>query len=275
MSTIMESTFVNSYDKIPKLGTWQSLPLPRVSRYLALTGWDYVIVDMQHGSFTLETAYECVHVLRAHGAMPWVRVPVDDYATLSRVLDAGAQVVVVPMVNTAAQARLAADAAKYPPAGRRSVGGDAWHHIGPGYIGQANESTRLVVQVEHVDALRNVDEIAVVEGVDGLFAGPVDLALSMGLPLDQFLSCPDHQAGVARVLAAAQAHGRMACVNCGAAADVAGRTSQGFQFVSIQSDADLLLEAGRHFLGALREPAQTTAGALSAKQTVEADCVGP
>src|ERR1700722_6746750 len=100
------------------LGVFQQLPLPAISRYLVQQGWDWLVLDMQHGSFDFQTAYECCHVIRQGGARPVVRVPVGNFSAIERVLDLGALGVVVPMVNSREEAEQAARAAKYPPQGK-------------------------------------------------------------------------------------------------------------------------------------------------------------
>lgn len=114
-------------------GMFQQLPVPAISRYLAQQGWDWLILDMQHGGFDYSTSYECCHVARRSGSKPLVRVPISDVSAIQRVLDLGASGVVVPMVNSREEAEQASQAAKYPPLGGRSRGGDAWYHFGDNY----------------------------------------------------------------------------------------------------------------------------------------------
>ena len=109
------------------IGIWQQIPLPMISRFLASMGWEWIILDMQHGCMNPETAYECIQTIRAHGGCPLVRTSIGAPAEVQRALDLGAGGVVVPMVNSAAEARIMAEAAKYPPRGARSVGGDNFY----------------------------------------------------------------------------------------------------------------------------------------------------
>ena len=178
------------------LGVFQQLPLPAISRYLAQQGWDWLILDMQHGSFDYSTAYECSHVARHCGSRPLVRVPIGDFSAIQRVLDLGAHGVVVPMVNSREEAEQAAQAAKYPPLGARSRGGDAWYHFGDNYTEVANETTVLLVQIEHIRAVELAEKILAVDGVDGFLMGQVDLALSMGLSDKHFSENREHQAAI-------------------------------------------------------------------------------
>jgi 4-hydroxy-2-oxoheptanedioate aldolase len=239
----------------PIIGIWQHIPMPMISRYLGLMGWDWVIVDMQHSAPGTETAYECMHVLDAAGATPLARTSVGAASEVERALDLGARGVVVPMVNSAAEAATLARAAKYPPLGRRSMGSDAAWHYGSDYAERANAETLLLVQVEHVDAVRDVNEIMATPGVDGCFIGPTDLALSMGLPRTDYEHNADHRAAMARTLAACQAHGKLACCNTYSMGDARDKISQGFDCITFKSEADLLMSAGRALLGDLRAAA--------------------
>ncbi len=164
------------------LGIWQQIPSPMISRFLAQMGWDWIILDLQHGSFNWETAYECIHIIRAAGARPLVRVGIGQTSNVQKALDLGAGGVIVPMVNSPEESARMAAAAKYPPLGERSIGGDPHYHYGSDYAERANQSTLLLVQIEHIRAVQNVEAILDIPGVDGCFVGPTDLALSMGLP---------------------------------------------------------------------------------------------
>jgi 4-hydroxy-2-oxoheptanedioate aldolase len=237
------------------VGIWQNFPLPMVSRYLALQGWDWVILDMQHGCMTTEMAYECIHTLRAGGTMPLLRVSVGVPSEVQRALDLGARGVVVPMVSSLAEAEAVALAAKYPPLGHRSLGGDPAWHDGADYPERANADTLLLVQVEHIDSVRNVEAIMALPGVDGCFIGPTDLALSMGLPRTDYERHPDHRAAMARTLAACQTHGKLACSNTYSMSDVQEKIAQGFDCITFKSEAELFVSAGAGLLSELRKRA--------------------
>lgn len=237
----------------PTIGIWQHFPLPMISRYLGLMGWDWVIFDMQHCSANTETAYECMHTLRLTGAMPILRTSVGAPSEVQRALDLGARGVVVPMVNSVEEAREMAQAAKYPPLGCRSMGSDAAWHYGENYFERANEETLLLVQVEHIDAVNAVEATMALPGVAGCFIGPTDLALSMGLPRTDYETHPDHRAAIARTLAACHAHNKLACSNTYSLADAQAKISQGFDCITLKSDADLFMSAGGKLLADLRE----------------------
>lgn len=235
------------------VGIWQQFPSPMISRLLGRMGWDWVILDMQHGCLNTETAYECLHTLRAAGTTPLARTSVGAPAEVQRALDLGARGVVVPMVNSVAEAGAMAMAAKYPPLGCRSLGGDAAWHYGGDYFERANAETLLLVQVEHVDAVNDVEAIMAIPGVDGCFIGPTDLALSMGLPRVGYEHDPAHRAAIARTLAACRAHGKLACCNTYSLGDVEEKVRLGFDCITFKSEADLFVGAGNELLAQVRE----------------------
>jgi 4-hydroxy-2-oxoheptanedioate aldolase len=165
----------------PTFGAWSTLPGSLVAELMGRAGFDWVIIDAQHGGLTISDLAPMIQALQLGGTPAVVRVPWTDAATIMRVLDFGATGVIVPMVNTAEEARLAASAMRYPPDGIRSFGPTRGGYATPS---QANEDVVLLVMIETAEALERVDEIAATPGVDGLFLGPVDLGLSLGQPLD-------------------------------------------------------------------------------------------
>jgi 4-hydroxy-2-oxoheptanedioate aldolase len=223
-----------------------------VSRFLARQGWEWIILDRQHGALDSRTTYECIHAIRAVGAKPIVRVPVGAASEVSKYLDLGAQGIVVPMVNSVAEARQMACAAKYPPAGERSIGGDARYHYGEDYPERANRETLLIVQIEHILAVLAVEKILAVPGVDGCFVGPTDLALSMGLPRTDFEANPKHRAAIQRTVNACRKLKKLACCNSYSLADAAEKARQGYQCISLESDVRLFMECGEKLLRDLR-----------------------
>jgi 4-hydroxy-2-oxoheptanedioate aldolase len=242
--------------KRPIVGIWQQFPLPMVSRLLARGGWDWVILDMQHGSLGTETVYECIHTLADCGTTPIVRTSIGATSEVQRALDLGARGVVVPMVNFLAEAQAMAAAAKYPPLGCRSFGGDSHWHYGDDYFERANTETLLLVQVEHIDAVNAVESIMAAPGVDGCFIGPTDLALSMGLGRGDYDQHPDHRAAIARTLAACHQHGKLACCNTYSMSDFDEKLNMGFDCLTFKSEADLFVASSRELLAELRERAE-------------------
>ena len=166
------------------MGTWIQLGHGGVAEILAKASYDWVCVDLEHGVIDLETATEIFRVLDTFGCVPAVRVPKNDTLWIRRVLDAGARCIIVPMVNTVEEAKAAVAATKYPPAGVRGFGFCRANEHGvefESYMNSANEEIAVVMQIEHIDAIENLSGILDVDGVDGVFVGPLDLTGSMGL----------------------------------------------------------------------------------------------
>lgn len=170
----------------PLAGMFVGIPSPALVEMCGHAGFDFVIIDNEHGPASLETTEHLIRAARCAGTIPVVRT---EEAEILRVLDAGASGVQVPAVNTAAQARRIVEACKYPPLGRRSAAfttraGGYTFFGGAAQIERANEGVAIILMIETAEALASVDEIAQVRGVDALFVGLSDLALSMGHPGD-------------------------------------------------------------------------------------------
>ena len=195
-----------------------------ISRYLGRMGWDWVILDMQHGCPNTETAYECMHTLRTAGTTPMVRTSVGAPSEVQRALDLGARGVVVPMVNSVGRSPRdgpgrQVSAAGLPLDGRRR-GLALWRRLSR--AGQRRDAAAGASRAHRLGQRRS-KQIMATPGVDGCFIGPTDLALSMGLPRTDYEHHPDHRAAIARTLAACHAHGKLACCNTYSMDDVAGK----------------------------------------------------
>jgi 4-hydroxy-2-oxoheptanedioate aldolase len=235
------------------LGIFQNFPSPMVSRYLVQVGFEWIILDMQHGCLTYETLYECIHVIRAAGAQPFVRVSVGNPGEIQKALDLGAAGVVVPMTNCLQEAQAAAAAAKFPPLGERSIGGDFRYQFGRQYPSTANHDTKLFVQMEHIRSAEAIDEIMAVDGVDGCFIGPTDLALSLGLGHEDFEANPQHVGAIRRTLEACLRAQKIAAINAYSIADARERIDAGFQWITMRSDMDLFMDAGKSLVSKLKD----------------------
>ena len=240
------------------IGIWQNLPIPMVSRYLAQMGWEWIILDLQHGPMNSETAYECIHTIRSAGSKPFVRVPIGSPHDIQKYLDLGARGIVVPMVNSKEEAKICAQAAKYPPLGGRSEGGDDKVHYGQDYPERANRETILLVQIEHIDAVNAAEDILSIDGVDGCFVGPTDLAMSMGLPRVGFEGDPRHMAAIQRTLDACLAAGKIPCCNTYSLSEAQAKAEQGYQCITMESDMKLFLGAAQKLLIDLRAKLEST-----------------
>ena len=214
-------------------GAWSTLAGSLAAEIMGAAGFDWVIIDAQHGGLTTTDLVPMIQALQLGGTPAVVRVPWTDAPTIMRVLDFGATGVIVPMVNTAEEASLAASAMRYPPAGIRSFGPTRG---GLASTTQANEDVVLLVMIETAEALDQVDAIAATPGVDGLFLGPVDLGLSLGQPLDWTGTNSVVAEATDKVIAAAARAGRfVGTVSFGAdhAKDLVRR---GIRFLTLGAD---------------------------------------
>lgn len=168
----------------PSLGGWMQIGHPASAEVLARAGFDWVCVDLEHGAIELESLTNIFRALDALDCVPVARLPLNDPVWIHRVLDAGARALIIPMVKTAEEAEAAIREAKYPPRGVRGFGYSRANLHGAdfeAYIASANDEIAMIMQIEHKDAIPNLEAILQVEGVDGLFIGPLDLSGSMGL----------------------------------------------------------------------------------------------
>ena len=166
-------------------GPFLSLGSESVADIAGRAGFDYVLIDAEHGPFDPKTIMGQLRALEATGTPAVVRVPGHDDWILKQVLDAGAQTIMVPVVDTAEQAKAVASACLFPPEGRRGNGGSNTRSGGYGatadYTAGANAQICLIAQIESLEAMENIEAIAAVEGVDALFIGPADLGGDMGI----------------------------------------------------------------------------------------------
>ncbi len=183
----------------PCLGLLVSMPSPHLVRTLARAGLDWLFLDMEHGPIDIESAHAMIGATAGTDCTPIVRVPTTETWVAKAALDAGAFGLVFPMVNSRAEAEASVRAIRYPPAGERGVGPlHASLHWGmemPDYIACANDELLNIVQIEHKDAVANIDEILAVGGLDVALIAPFDLSMSLGIPGQ--VDHPDQRAAIA------------------------------------------------------------------------------
>ncbi len=224
---------------------WCSLPYPLVAETLGREGFAAVTIEGQHGLWDVASMLTGIAAVRQGGAAPVVRVPVGDFALASRVLDFGAEGLIAPMINTAADARAFAASAKYPPVGERSWGphratalaGLADQSV---YLREANDHVITLAMIETRMALENLEAIVETPGIDGLFLGPSDLsiALSDGKSLDPTSKEVDRE--IDRMVGAAVKAGKIAGVFCHTAERAAALAQRGVRFLAVTSDIAML-----------------------------------
>ncbi|MDE0545971.1 HpcH/HpaI aldolase/citrate lyase family protein [Microbacterium sp. C7(2022)] len=226
----------------PLAGMWVCTGSPLVAEIVAGSGLDWLLIDMEHAPNGLESVLAQLQAVAAYPITPLVRVPSNDTVTIKQVLDLGAQNLLVPMVNSAADAEAAVAAVRYPPRGHRGVGSALgrsarWNRVDD-YLAHSDDHVSLFLQVETADAVAAAAEIAAVDGVDGVFVGPSDLAASMGLLGAQ--THPQVQAAVLRTFEAVHAAGKPVGVNAFDPAVAQGYVEAGAEFVLVGADVALL-----------------------------------
>lgn len=227
-----------------------------VMQFLANAGFDFAIIDNEHGPFTIETIAELSRAARHHGLTPVVRVPDIAYPLIAQPLDAGAQAIMIPRITEAGQVRQAIQMMKYPPLGSR---GSA---LSRGYTGfrsgsvveamaQANEETMLIVQIETRQALENREEIIALPGVDAALIGPNDLAIALGVPGQ--LNHPDMQSAIQAMIATCQQHNVVPALHINDLELARYWAGQGMRLLSFKSEVGLMMQAGQEAALALRQ----------------------
>jgi len=167
------------------LGSWIMMGNSMSVEVMALAGFEWLVVDIEHTSIDLETAQTLIATIQAKGIKALVRVSKNEEVVIKKVLDMGADGIIVPMVSSKEDALQAVEYAKYPPVGKRGVGLYRAQKFGIGfeaYKKWVDEELVIIAQIEHIDAVKNIDDIVQVEGIDGTIIGPYDLSGSMGYP---------------------------------------------------------------------------------------------
>lgn len=228
---------------------------PAVMQLLANAGFDYAIIDNEHGAFSVETIADLSRVARLLGVTPLVRVPDLAYPYLAQSLDGGAQGIMLPRVTSVEQVHAALDILKYPPVGKRGCAMSRGHTgFRSGPVGEnmehANQASMLLVQVETVEAVEQVDALAAVPGVDVLFVGPNDLSIALGVPGQ--MDAPIVTQAIDQVIAACRKHGITAAIQGNDLAFATHWVERGMKMISYSSEIGLMVAAATAGVQALR-----------------------
>jgi len=167
------------------IGSWIQIGHPVVAEIMASAGFDWLAIDLEHSTITLREAEDLIRIIDLKGVPPLVRLSSNNAEQIKRVMDAGAHGVIVPMVRSPEEAVKAVQAVKYPPDGERSIGLARAQGYGPDferYFQWQKEGSLVIVQIEHIDAVQNLEAILKVPGVDAYIVGPYDLSGSLGIP---------------------------------------------------------------------------------------------
>lgn len=232
---------------VPQVGTWLSLASPLAARFMARTGFRWLTLDIEHSPADWETAASIFGAVADAGCVPLARVPSITLENAKRALDAGAYGIVFPMCNTREEAEEAVAICKYPPTGRRSVGGGS--HVlnfatnGTEYFHRANDEILVIVQAEHYLAVENCDRIFSTPGLDGMFIGPNDLLASMGRTPAMEVDDPDFVEALRILRETARRHGIAPGIHVGTSEQARRRIAEGFRFIAVSSELGFMLSA--------------------------------
>ena len=236
------------------IGTWLTMAHLSVAEILADAGYDWVMIETEHTAIDVSEVMGLIMAVEGRGAIPLVRLAGIDPIQAKAVLDAGAAGVMIPMVNSRADAEAAVKAVKYPPLGERGAcGAQRGQGYGFGYdnyvdhVRDVNENSLLMIQIEHIDAVNAIDDILSVPGIDGTFIGPYDLSMSLGLPGQ--LDHEDVQSAKRRVLEATREKGLAAGIHIvhpgTAEAELKAHISLGYRFIALGTDILFLANSCR------------------------------
>ncbi len=238
-------------------GVWLGLASPIVAEMAAHAGFDWCLIDGEHGPNDIPLILTQLQAMAGAPAAPVVRIPVNETHLIKQVLDLGVQTLLVPLVDTAAQAAEAARATRYPPQGIRGIGAgiaraSAWSGY-EGYAETANDQICLMVQAESRQAIDEIDAIAGTEGVDCVFVGPADLSASLGHPGRP--DAPEVREAIEHAVARTRAAGKAAGIITFDPAEFAAYAEMGVTFLGTGADVTLLAAALRGLAASARDAA--------------------
>lgn len=237
----------------PTFGVWLSIPDSVVAEAVAQAGFDYCCVDMQHGLADYSTAVSMLQAISTTDCTPIVRVPWNEPGIIGRMLDAGAMGVVIPMVNSVDEARAATQACRYHPAGFRSFGPlRATIYAGADYFDGANEQVACIPMIETRRAVDDLDAILDVPGIDAVYVGPADLAVTYGVAPGVDNPDPDYQKALAKVVSTCRGRGIVPGIHCTGQL-AATRAVQGFQMITASADFGAVTSGVRRDLAQARK----------------------
>ncbi len=237
------------------LGSWITIPHPSVGEVMVRAGFDWLTIDLEHSAITLESAAELIRTIDLAGASPLVRVGSHDANVIKRVMDAGAHGIIASTVNTPEQAAAIVAAVKYPPTGSRGVGlsrAQGYADEFDAHYRWLNEESIVFVQIEHHEAVANLEGILRVPGVDGFFIGPYDLSASLGIPGQ--LDDPKMIAALAEVRRVRETLQTVAGIHVvqPVPAEVEKKFADGYRFIAYGIDYLFLLNHARSGLAEIR-----------------------
>ncbi len=243
------------------VNAWLAIPSGFSAEVIAQCGFDSVTVDMQHGVQDYQSMVQCFQAMHAHPVTPMVRVPWNEPGIIGKVLDGGAWGVICPMINNAAEAKALVSYSLYPPKGKRSNGPirAAMYGEASSYQATANDEVLVIPMIETQEAIDNIDAILDVPGISGIYVGPSDLGLSLGMIPILDREEPQILGIYEKLLAATGRRGLFAGLHNGSAPYAARMIGMGFRFVTIANDSGLMAMAARAAVAQTRKEAGAVA----------------
>lgn len=228
---------------------WLHIPNTWSAEVMANAGWDSIVVDMQHGMHSMESAIQLLQAISTTDTVPLARVNWNTPGEVMRLLDAGAYGIICPMVDTREQCEAFVGACRYPPQGYRSSGPTRAKIIyGDDYVENANDEILTIAMIETAEALANVDAIASVEGLDMLFVGTGDLRLSLTGEVGFDSDDPQVIAALDKILETCAKHSLIAGLYTASPAYAARMVEKGFRFVTVSTDTNFLRDTATRFV---------------------------
>jgi 2-keto-3-deoxy-L-rhamnonate aldolase RhmA len=235
------------------LGTLVTLPAPETAEIFCRAGFDWLFIDMEHAPLETRDAAQLVRAAAGRCACI-LRTPLNDEIWIKRALDTGCDGIIIPQVNSKADAQKALRFSKYPPQGTRSVGitrAQAYGADGGEYLRRANDEVAVIVQIEHRDAVANLEEILTVDGIDAALIGPYDLSASLGLPGQ--VEHAEVKAAIEKVRELCQVKGVPLGIFSTTAAGARQYIDAGYRLVAVSSDILMLVNSAGEILSRLKK----------------------
>src|SRR6201996_5552743 len=229
------------------VNAWLAIPSGFSAEVMAQCGWDSVTVDIQHGVQDYQSMVQCFQAMDKHPITPLVRVPWNEPGIIGKCLDGGAWGIISPMCNSAAEAKALADACMYPPLGKRSNGPirAAAYGVASSYQTIANDEVLVIPMIETQEGIDNIDEILSVPGISGIYIGPSDMGLALGMIPTRDREEPLILGIYEKLLASCKKHGKFAGLHNGTGTYAGRMIQMGFRFVTIANDSGLMARAAR------------------------------
>jgi 4-hydroxy-2-oxoheptanedioate aldolase len=233
-------------DDLPVVNGWLAIANSYSAEVMAHEDFDSLTIDMQHGMVDFQAAIAMFQALSTRDCTPLARVPWNDPALIMKSLDAGAYGIICPMVNNREECERFVGACRYAPVGYRSFGPARGILYGGGdYAAKANDTVITLAMIETAQAMENLDDIMSVDGLDAIYIGPSDLAISLGNPPSPEPVAPNVIEAIGEILAAAERNGVKAGIHCPNGASVRDKFTQGFRFATVTNDVRLMSMAAK------------------------------